>query len=403
MSHILYLCAGRSFHSSQPGRKIGEVVRCWRAEGHTVTHLCGGDILGQPSERSYGAQKTYTSWYRKRPSLQPLVHSYSEWKDIQHDRQLARYLEEHLRDTPIDLIWERSSRLHSAGLQYAKSRGLPYVLEWKDHLLSYPHSLFRPAGLRLEQKKNQQADYLIVESERLREELRAEGVPNQKILVAQNAVDPERFRPSQHKRAELRQALGVDEQTVLIGYLGSYAFYHDTECLVRAASHIQQMKSNVPIKIIMVGAGKQYEDAHQLARKLNVLDTILMMHSPVEADAVPDMLSAMDIAVLPGSTDIICPIKVQEYMAMELPSVVPDYACHHEVLKVHQTGAFFRPHDPQSLAETLVTLAQSPTQRKALGLAARQAVLEQFTWKQTWGKALYHVLEEVASTKRRCA
>jgi len=97
--------------------------------------------------------------------------------------------------------------------------------------------------------------------------------------------------------------------------------------------------------------------------------------------------------VLPGSIELICPIKVQEYMAMELATVVPDYPCNREVIREGQTGMFFEPGNEESLADKLSMLARDNTLRATLGKQARQEVLRRFTWKKTWGKALSEIIE----------
>jgi len=335
--NILYICGGRSFYSASPGRKISEVVKCWRSAGYAVLHVCGGDIQvekgvcsnsGVPS-LSYGSQKTYTRWYKRFPTTHSLVHTLSEWRDIKHDRKILAYLQNSYASLPIGLVWERSSRLHVAGMEFSRQLGIPYVLEWKDHLVDYELSLFRKRALKLEELKNREADFIVVESGVLKEVLVREGVQPEKILVAHNAVDVAEFSKSEAERNRVRKMLGIGKDVVLVGYLGSYAFYH--------------------------------------------------------------------IAVLPGSTDIICPIKVQEYMASLLPTVAPNYACNREVLEDGVTGVLFSPKNAEDLAEKILLLAKNESLRKQMGYQARKDAAERFSWRATWGAALDRILEATAS------
>ncbi len=79
-----------------------------------------------------------------------------------------------------DLIWERSSRLHCAGMLVARKIGVPYVLEWKDHLVPYRLSFYRGRALKMEKRKNHEADFIVVESEVLRQWLIQEEATTRK-------------------------------------------------------------------------------------------------------------------------------------------------------------------------------------------------------------------------------
>ncbi|MFC1636036.1 glycosyltransferase family 4 protein [Planctomycetota bacterium] len=398
IERILYLCGGRNFCSRKPSRKLAEVANCWRRAGHEVKHVCGGDLACDPvyagGRGTYVSQEAYTRWCRRFPSITPpLVTSMSEWRDIRHDRRMLEHLHNVAREWRPTVVWERSCRLHCAGLEIAKLLHVPYVLEWKDHLIDYRFSILRGRALRLEVRKNRDADYIVVESEVLRDKLANKGVNTQKIIVAHNAVNPEEFCRDEEKRKRVRQEFGTDDDTVLVGYLGSYAFYHDAARLVLAAKMIRRRNTAPTIKILMVGVGKEYPRSRRIAEKLGLLDDILIMKPGVPKDEVPSILAALDIAVLPDSTDIICPIKVQEYMACELPSVVPDYTCNREVLREGETGVFFKPKDEAALAEQIVLLAINQKLRERIGRCAREDVIHRFSWEVTWGAALQMVLD----------
>ena len=394
-SRVLYICGGRSFHSNKPGRKIAEVTACWQRAGHEVKLVGGADLL-QPSrtikQSQYGAQSTHDKWYRGHALLRPVVNTVSEWKDIQHDALMLKFIQAVCTSWRPDLIWERSSRLHSAGLILARMLGVPYVLEWKDHLVNYRLSLFRLRALRMERKKNRAADYIVVESNVLRKQLALELPRSDHVLVAHNAVRPEEFG-SRGNRNELRHGLISSEGDVLVGYLGSYAFYHDAKRLVQAAGIVRKQSGVQSIRFLMLGAGKEYSACRNLATTSGLLnDSLFMMRPGVPETDVPALLRSLDVAVLPGSTDIICPIKVQEYMASELPSVVPDYECNREVIDDGRTGVLFRPGDAAALADRILNLANSADTRRRIGGQARQEIAFRFTWEKTWGAALQKAL-----------
>jgi glycosyltransferase involved in cell wall biosynthesis len=368
------------------------IISCWRQSGHKVDVLCGGD-LSQAAGSSYagtGNAQSRQRWYRKLKILETVKNSVSEKRDIDNDKLMQARLELMASQNKPDIIWERNSRLHCAGLKVARRIGAPYVLEWLDHLIPYSISLYHHKAVRMEKYKNQQADYIIVVSQKLREDLAKEGIDKQKILIAHNAVNPQTFQIDIAGGREYRKTLGINDDEILVGYLGSYSYYHDMTRLVLAAD-ILSGQSQAKIRVLMVGKGRDYEKLHRLASDLKLLDSMLIMKPWVPKEDVPRILSALDIAVLAGSTDIICPIKVQEYMAMERTVVLPDYPCNREVVTDGKTGILFEPKNEKALAEKLLLLAKDSQLRGRLGKAARQEIIERFTWEKTWGRALQKI------------
>ena len=392
------MCSGRSFYINSVGRKISGVANSWIEMGHRVHHICGGDI-----ENNIGSdlkpilklnQIIPNSWRSKIIKKIALIsNSISEWRDIQHDKKIFKFLMVNSIEYKPNLIWERSCRLHCSGLKIARLLGIPYVLEWKDHLVDYKYSFFRNRALAMEEYKNKNADFIVVESEVLRNKLSNEGVDFKKIIVSHNAVDSNEFIREPALRKLTRDSFGLEDNVVLVGYLGSYAFYHDTRRLILAADIINKSNTNLNIRIIMIGEGKEFKESQELAKKLKLIDNILIFKPLVPKEFVPGILSALDIAVLPGSTDIICPIKVQEYMASGLPSIVPDYICNREIIKDGETGILFCPYDEISLANKILFLSENPIIRNGIGINARESAKQFFNWNATWGSALKRITD----------
>ena len=396
---ILYVCGGRNFTAARLGNKIANVVRCWRALGLDVSHICGGDLeAGGSHAAAYGAQSHYAPWYRSHPALAPMRHSLSEWRDMQHDRLVESHLRSLGESHRPALICERSARLHKAGLSVARALDVPYVLEWKDNLVNYGPSLFRAHALRVEAEKERQADWIIVESQVLKDQLAGGGLDRGRILVAHNAVDSAAFAHRPAERIGFRRSLGIEDDQVLIGYLGSYAWYHDTPRLVEAAATLKSRFAD-GVRIVLVGAGRDRPACEALVKRQGLAECVIF-HEPVSPDEVPNVLSGLDIAVLPGSTDIICPIKIQEYMAAGLPSVAPDYDCNREVLEDGRFGLLFHPGDAADLAEKLAQLVDDTGLRRRMGDAGRHAAVERFSWSATWGAAMQTVLEDPRAKSR---
>lgn len=69
-----------------------------------------------------------------------------------------------------------------------------------------------------------------------------------------------------------------------------------------------------------------------------------------------------------------------EGMACSLPTVCTDVGGMPEIVVEGVTGFIVPPNDPEALRERLVWLVANPVKAKAMGQAARQRVLDEFTW-----------------------
>jgi glycosyltransferase involved in cell wall biosynthesis len=69
-----------------------------------------------------------------------------------------------------------------------------------------------------------------------------------------------------------------------------------------------------------------------------------------------------------------------EGMACGIPAICTDVASMPEVVEHGVTGFVVPPNDPAAIGEKLTWLARHPAERQAMGAAARQRILERFTW-----------------------
>jgi len=391
MSEILYVVGARSFSSINPGRKISEVINVWKESGIVVNTIFGRDLISKNVELAYGNPEHFKSSFRNKKLFQFFINSLSELKDIIHNSKLFLLLSQDYSTKELDLIWERSSRLHWAGLKLARKKNIPFVLEWKDHLIDYKFSIFKWFANYIENKKLKKANYIVVESQVLKDFLIQKGVNKEKIRIALNAVNPHEFVRDEKKGIEFINKYNISKDHIIVGYLGSYAFYHDTVLLVKAAHEV--LKNNENVTFILVGNGKDYTKCKNLATELNLFDKNFIMLEGVPKEQVPFILSAIDISVLPGSTNIICPIKIMEYMAAETAVIAPDYLCNREILD-ETNGILFKPHNVTDLSEKIQIMVSSDDKRKILAKNARCYVKNKLTWEQTWGKVLLDILKD---------
>jgi glycosyltransferase involved in cell wall biosynthesis len=392
---IVYVASGRSFFGNSPGRKLDSICSTWRARGHSVELVCGGDLYGADDPEVEVVKRKRSRRLSSGPSQRgvhmPVVHSVSEYRDIRHDRLLRDYLLARIGSAKPKLIWHRASRLHLAPLLVAQELGVPYVVEWIDELVSYKLSLFHRRAIAADRRRLREALRVVVVSRIWARQVAAQyGVPLERFLVAYNAVYSDEFTHDAGAARRIRERLGIPSDAFVVGFVGSYAWFHEADLVPRAAAKLRGRVKR-PICWLMVGDGPERPKVDALARELSVED-VVVRHGLIPSGEVGGWLSAMDAGLSMSRSEIVCPIKVVEYMAAGLVPVVADTPASREVVQPGRTGVLFRPGDADSLAEQVAELSAAPAQVRALGDAARREAAARFSWGATWGQALDEVL-----------
>jgi glycosyltransferase involved in cell wall biosynthesis len=98
--------------------------------------------------------------------------------------------------------------------------------------------------------------------------------------------------------------------------------------------------------------------------------------------AIPALLPAFDIALVPAINPYASPLKLHEYMAASLATIAPDQPNLREVLE-HDVNALLVPSgDGDALAGALLRLADDSALRTRLGTAARRTIESRdLTWR----------------------
>ena len=138
------------------------------------------------------------------------------------------------------------------------------------------------------------ADDIIVISNILQDYFIKQGVPKEKLHVIHNGADPDKFKPMPFNKG-LATKWNIDEDSVVIGWVGSLFGWSGLQNLITMARHVIAERQNV--KLLFVGGGKNkgiIEEAF--------LDSPDKVATPgtVPFDHVPDFLSLMDIVIVIG-------------------------------------------------------------------------------------------------------
>lgn len=284
-----------------------------------------------------------------------------------------------LRKTDIDFIYERNAFFLWAGARAAEKHDLPFVVEVNEiagHKRVRGQVLVSLA-VKIERYVFQIADAIIVVSPFLKREIEALGIDGDKIYVVPNGADPELFSPKL-KNAHLKAQHDIEEETMVVGFIGWFVGWHKVEHLIDAFARVCKGKN---ARLLIIGDGNLKEEYIAAAERAGIAGQ-LIMPGAVPYEDVPEYISIMDICVIPASNQYRSPIKLFEYMAMEKPVLAPRLEPIEDVVE-HMTHAYlFEPDDVDSLTEGLRILNEHTLLRYTMGQRARMLVLERHTWKK---------------------
>ena len=161
-----------------------------------------------------------------------------------------------IRDAPPDFIYQRYSRFTWAGVAASLLFERPLFLEYNGSEV-WVGKYWDEAGMfdlleRFEKLNLRAAARIFVVSEVERNNLLRAGVPEDKIVVNANGVDIDRFRPGIGGK-DIRAELGVSVDEPLAGFVGTFGPWHGVLELAKAIAMIPR---SVPVKFLLVGAGK---------------------------------------------------------------------------------------------------------------------------------------------------
>lgn len=359
------------------------------AASHTVGVIdglvnCGEKVTVISNDELAGLGKDKLAFHRVEVSSEAMPRSAF---DIEMSMEFAAGAAELVDQLKPDLIYMRYSRFSWAGVTIAQQANLPLFLEyngsevWVGRHWDRTHEL----GLleRIEKLNLAVATRIFVVSAIERDNLFNAGVPASKIVINPNGVDTDVFKPGIGGR-EVRNKLNINDDTVLVGFVGSFGPWHGVFALADAIAKLSPERN---IHFLLIGTGALRDEMETRLRNAGCIDRTTFTGA-VQHDEVPALLDACDILAAPhvpladGSDFFGSPTKLFEYMAMGKAIVASRLGQIGDVLADDETALLVEPANADQICHAILKLAEDPSMRHRLGTAAREAALEKHTWKR---------------------
>jgi glycosyltransferase involved in cell wall biosynthesis len=348
---------------------ISEMIKAFRAQGHEV-------ILVAPSlgAQDFGGGGGWVDAIRSR-----LPRFVGEILELGYNLAAYRNLSRAIQAERPDAIYERYALFLLAGIWAKRRFRLPLVLEINSPLFAERRDhgglSLRAIGRWCESWAWRNADACLPVTHVLAKDVRDAGVPDTRITVIPNGIDPAEFS-EQRDGSGVRGRYGLEGKLVL-GFTGFVRPWHGLDRIIRA---IAEFGPSANIHLLVVGDGPARASLEELARELAVSDRLTFTGVVQRADMATH-IAAFDIALQPDATAYASPLKLVEYMAMGKAIIAPDQPNIRELLDHERTGLLFASSDPEGMRKALLRLIEEKDLRETLGHAAAAEVRQRpLTW-----------------------
>lgn len=214
------------------------------------------------------------------------------------------------------------------------------------------------------------------------------GFSNKHQEVIPNGFDCNYFKPSENARLKLRNSLGLNHKTFLIGLIARYHPMKDHMTFIHAAGRLVAQYPDVHFILAGRGIVKTNSILKNMIKEVNLTRNI---HLLGECSNMPEIIAALDISTNTSSWGESFPNVVGESMACGIPCVVTDIG--DSAIIVGDTGIVLPPKNVDELVKAWMKLIKMGyAARKQLGQKARERIVNNF--------ALSKVIKDYEKTYR---
>jgi glycosyltransferase involved in cell wall biosynthesis len=292
--------------------------------------------------------------------------------DTPRFRRAVAEIAGHLRRVGADLLLCHGYKADLLGRPAARRAGIPAVAVsrgWTGE--SVRVRLYE----RLDRFHLRFLDHVVAVSTAQAEKVRRAGVPQDRLTVIPNAVDPERFcDPDPRYRQRLERYFRTPRSRI-VGAAGRLSPEKGFDVLINAISLVHDHDAEAGF--VIFGDGPCRPLLQQQIAALGLVGTVALAGFRADLDRY---LPHLDLLVLPSHTEGM-PNVVLEACAAGVPVVATAVGGTPEVIEDGSSGFLVPPGDPVSLASAVCEALADEEQMREIAFQARQRVLECFSFR----------------------
>ncbi len=290
-----------------------------------------------------------------------------------------------MRSGPADVVLVISPppTLNFAAALFRRLHGAAVVLNVQDIVPDAPIAfgmMTNPLQIRLfrglERYAYSSSDRIIVVADSFLANLRAKGVPTEKLSVIHNWVDTDEIRPLDRMNS-FRVDNGIGEGEFIVMYAGNIGLSQGLEIVLDAA---HRLRSDNDLVFVLVGGGASLDGLKTKAKAMGLLNVRFLPTQP----EMKWIQAAADISLVMQRSNVLdvnLPSKIPAIMASGRPMVAGlnpagDAAA---IVREAGSGIMIEPGDGAQLAEAVCRLRGSSELRRRFAENGRRYAVAHFS------------------------
>jgi glycosyltransferase involved in cell wall biosynthesis len=285
-------------------------------------------------------------------------------------RRAARYL----REREIDIVQTFDFYTNVFGMTAAALARVPVRIAARRETAGTKTG----AQIWTERRAYQLAHAVVANSDAVRQELIASGVPARKLSTIYNGMDVERVAPqSKLSRIEALKLFDLptegSRRFVTIVANMRHAM-KDQSMFLRAARRVGEAVPEAAF--VLAGEGELLDETRAYAAELGLRDQAFFIGRCAQ---VSELLNISDVCVLSSRGVEGFSNSITEYMAAARPVVATDIGGAREAIVEGETGYIVAPGDDAAMAERIISLLQDAERAREMGRRGRAVVEQKFS------------------------
>lgn len=280
-------------------------------------------------------------------------------------RRFARFL----RAEQVDVVQSHEFTANVYACVGARLAGIPIVCT--THGKNYwPFALYRRVAYRWVSRTA--ARFIAVSDDLGRFIASTLGIPQSRITIIRNGIDPDMFAPDAVVRRRVRLELGLRDEQPLLLACGELSEVKGHAVLLRALPNVLAARPGAMLAV--AGDGPLRQQLEALAASLGITSSVRFLGFRRD---VPDLLRAADVFVMPSLSEGL-PLAILEAMAAEVPIVATEVGGIPELIRPGHTGWLVPAGDSAALGSALLHAASGAGAHHGVAAEAARLCRERY-------------------------
>jgi len=274
----------------------------------------------------------------------------------------------------IHLVHTHGVRANLVGRLAARMAGIDTVVTTVHSLLvqDYPDLFSRLANTFIERASRSLTTQFIAVSGGLQKALIQQGIPEKKITVIYNGLNPWLFQQA-GTAGRWREKAGFSPGVPLVAIVGRLHPVKGHRYFLRSAAEILEKRTDV--HFLVVGSGPERDSLEEYTRKLGIPEHVTFTGFVSD---VTELMPDLNLLIVPSLWEGFG-LTALEAMAVGVPVVATSVGGLPEIVEHGTTGLLVPPADEAGLTRGISWMLDHPQEAVEMAAAARCVVEQKFT------------------------